>query len=295
VRHNPPDAQPFRLTICGVVCALVLMIGLSGRADAARRDVKVLHTYASSTAWEVINAVAVNAATLAPLLPAGYQTIPASALGLGSPTQGIVVLANYQGLRPSIDQRSSGRDDQVAIDVGILVAEPAEASLINVNLPGAFHIYTLAIYTDDAGYAASLQGSGMPVELVRDITYDRQFVDATGFGTLTVNVSNHDASFHSINTGFGYQPVGGALNAVFWHWDHQGTSALHFHNEPFLQGQALSQVYLRPDSRWGSLLLGGGIGPCPADPASRSECVSTPSLNFRYPQGSRGQLTLITG
>jgi hypothetical protein len=51
----------------------------------------------------------------------------------------------------------------VAIDVGILVAEPPEAASVGANVPGAFHLYTLAIYTDDAQYAASLQGTDMPV------------------------------------------------------------------------------------------------------------------------------------
>jgi hypothetical protein len=160
-----------------------------------------------------------------------------------------------------------------------------------VNLPGAFHFYTLAIYTDDSHYADSLE-DWMPIEFVKSTTYDRQFDDATGVGTLAVNVPDHDSPLHSISDAFGYQLQSGALDAVFWHQGNRGTSVLHFHDEPFLRGQALSQVYARPAGWLGSLLLGGGIGPCPADAAGNA-CVQAPSQNLRYPAGSRGQLSLI--
>jgi hypothetical protein len=202
------------------------------------------------------------------------------------------MVANVQGSRISIDGRQSHNDDIRVVDVGILVAEPAEAALADANPPGALHFHTLAIYTDDPRYAASLHASGMPAELVTGIAFDRRFDDATGFGTLAADVPTRDAPFHSTSTGFGYQPVPGELDVVFWHRDRHGTSVLHS-RQTVLQGPAASQLYLRPGSRWGRLLLGGGIGPCPADPPSRSECVSTPSLNFRFPQGFHKQLSRI--
>jgi hypothetical protein len=160
-----------------------------------------------------------------------------------------------------------------------------------VNFPGAFHFYTLAIYTEDPQYADSLQG-WMPVEFVKSITYVRQVDDATGFGTLAVSVPDRDSPFHSFSNAFGYQLQGGALDAVFWRQGKRGTSVLHFHDEPFLRGQAVSQVYARSSSWLGSLLLGGGIGPCPPDTAGNA-CLQAPALNLRYPAGSRGQLSLV--
>jgi hypothetical protein len=286
------NSRSFVPVVLGVIGAL-LLTGYSPRADAARRDVQILHTYETTDAWEVTSAIAVSADKLTPLLPPGYVMVPASAIGFGNPDQGIVILVNFQGLRPSIDQRSSLDADQVVIDIGILIAEPAEAALVNANLPGAFHFYALAIYTDNPRYAASLQGSGMPVEFVREISYDRQFDDAAGSGTLKVNVPNRDGPFHSMNSGISYLLMNGALNGVFWHTDRRGTSALHFQDQPFLQGQAFSQLYLLPHTSWGRLLLGGGFGPCPAEPATGYQCVTAPSLNFRYPQGTHGRLSLI--
>ncbi len=294
MRRLVEAARPICLTVVGVIGALVLQTGFSAQADAARSGLEILHTYATSNAWEISSGITLSAASLRPLLPAGYQPFPASALGFGGADQGIVAIVNFQGLQPTIDQRPSGADDQIAIDVGIVVAEPAEAALINANVPGAFHIYALTIYTNDARYAASLEGSGIPVEYVRGITYDRQITDATGIGQVAVNVPSHDAPFHSALNGFGYQPRSGPLNAVFWHQDQRGTAALHVHDEPYLQGQGFSQVYLRPDSPLGMLALGGGLGPCPAGPDPRFGCVNAAALNFRYPRGTHVELDLIT-
>jgi hypothetical protein len=69
---------------------------------------------------------------------------------------------------------------------------------------------------------------------------------------------------------------------------------LHFHDEPFRQGQALSQVYTQPASKWDNLLSGGGFGPGAPDPKTGYNSIVTPSLNFRYDQGSRGRLILLS-
>lgn len=293
MRNDVWAYRPFSLLVAGAICALILVGGLPQPVEAARPDVSVLHTYATANAWEVSSAIAVNATSLLPLLPSGYQLVPASALGVGSGTQGVVGIVNFQGRGSTIDGRPSGDGTLVAIDVGILVVEPAEAALVGANVPGALHLYTLAIYANDARYVASLQSSGLPVEHVKEIGYDRQFDDTTGFGTLTVKVPNHRAPFRSVLNGLGYQLQSGALNGVFWYRDHQKTAALHFQDQPFLQGQAFGQVYLPTDSDLGRLVLGGGFGPCPPGPGPRVGCVTAPALNFRYPQGTHGTLSLI--
>src|SRR5205085_8213304 len=142
------------------------------------------------------------------------------------------VVVNFHGYQPKIDQASDGNAEQTDIDVGILVAEPPDAAVADLNIPGAFHVYTLGIYTDDSHYADSLQGS-MPVEFLKQITYNRQFDDTTGFGTLAVNVPDRDSPISSINNAYGYQSQTGALDAVFWHNGTNGKSVLHFHNLPF--------------------------------------------------------------
>lgn len=270
--------------------ALMLLSAISAPAEAASRAATG-HAYATSDARELVNTIAVSTSTLLPLVPPGYNIVPAATLGVGSSTQGIVVVVNFQGYQPVIDRGSDGNTEQTDIDVGILVAEPADAALASVNLPGAFHFYTLAVYTDDSHYADSLERS-IPVEFIKHITYDRQYDDATGFGTLAVNIPDRDSPISSINNAFGYELQTGALDAVFWHNGNNGKSVLHFHNQPFLSGQALSQVYTRPGTWLGKLLLGAGSGACPTD-AVGNACVQTPSLNLRYPAGTRGQLSFI--
>src|SRR5262249_55867313 len=61
----------------------------------------------------------------------------------------------------------------------------------------------------------------------------------------------------------------------------------------FQQGQAVSQIYTQPGSKWNNLLSGGGLGPGTPDPVTGYDSIVTPSLNFRYPQGSSGRLLLI--
>jgi hypothetical protein len=68
---------------------------------------------------------------------------------------------------------------------------------------------------------------------------------------------------------------------------------LHFHDEPFQQGQAQSQIYTQPGSKWDNLLSGGGLGPGTTDPVTGYHSIVTPSLNFHYGQGTSGRLMLI--
>jgi hypothetical protein len=253
---------------------------------------KLVHTFETSSAAEVANTIPVSAAKLLALLPAGYQLVPAAALGIGGPDLGIVVIANYRGDNLQIDQGRRRKDELIAIDVGILVNEPAESAMVGVNTPGAFHLYTLAIYTNDPLYAISLLMAEMPVEFVPGITYERLMDDASGLGDVNVGVPAWHNPFYSRNTGFGYEPAG-ALDAVFWHNGVRGQAVLHFHDEPFRQGQALSQVYTQPGSKWDNLLSGGGFGPGAPDPTTGYNSIVTPSLNLRYDRGSRGRLMLI--
>jgi hypothetical protein len=262
----------------------------SDRTDPAASRVRVLHTYNALKAREITSLITIKARKLERLLPAGYQLLPASALALGRADQGIVALSNYHGLGAQVDRRP--RRDQVAIDIAILVAEPADAAQAGLSIPGAYHLYALKILTDDPIYAASLRRAGMPVRYLRHIGYDRQIDDPSGAGTLTVNVPANRPLLRSIHTAFGYQPAG-TLDPVFWFNGSRGVAALHFHDVGFEQGQALSQIYTQPGSNLDNLLAGGGIGTCPRDPQTGDNCVTSQALNFRFPQGSRGQLTVI--
>ena len=139
-------------------------------ARAGHAGVSTLHTYAHSLGHEIDNAIAVDAVTLASLLPAGHVALPASALGLGGADEGIVAIINFEGLDPVIDNRPPRKENRVAIDVGILVAEPAQAAAAGLSFPGAFHFYTLAMYSNDAPYFASLRSADMPIEFVPKLT-----------------------------------------------------------------------------------------------------------------------------
>ena len=80
-----------------LLVALALLGSLSqtfgaGKGQGKRHGVAVLHTYGTESATEVINTIPVSAANLVPLLPDGYELIPAAALGLGGWDQGIVVM-----------------------------------------------------------------------------------------------------------------------------------------------------------------------------------------------------------
>jgi len=291
-----PDAVHRRLShilIKRTLVACIAALGLVGQSFIDRANAQVLHTYGNSLGHEVANVIAVSASKLRPLVPPEYTILPASSLLVGTSAQGIVTIANFQGINPTVDQRPSSRQSQVAIDVGILVVEPADAAKAGVNIPGAFHIYALTIFTNDAQYAASLRTGDMPVEFVDTIGYQRDMDDATGVGDLIVSVPARYPTLYSINTGQGYGAAHGAFNAVFWNDGQRGTAVLNFIDQPFLQGSAFSYIYTRPYSTLNALLDGGGLGSCSSDPQTGFNCVMAPSLNLRYDEGTVGKLQLI--
>jgi hypothetical protein len=251
----------------------------------------VLHTYETEFGTEVINTIPVGAANLVPLLPGGYQLVPAAALGLGGWDQGIVAIVNFQGTNNTLDGRRSRQRRRTVIDLLILVAEPAAAEMAGLDIPGAFHLYSLAFYTDDVRYAASLRSADMPVEFVPRLMHDRQ-IDMDGEGTLFVDVPSKNSPFYSLNTAFGHSPAG-PLDAVFWYEGKKGTAAIHFQHDTHEEEQAQSLVFTEPGSPLNALLEGGGFGPGPTDPETGYESVTTPSLNILYPQGAFGRLLLI--
>lgn len=256
-----------------------------------KRDAVVLHTYGTGFATELANTIPVNAAKLHSLLPAGYELVPAAAFGLGGWDEGIVVIVNFQGTNNTVDRRKFRKVSSTRIDLAILVAEPAEAELAGADIPGAFHFYSLAFYTDDPEFAESLRGADMPIEFVPQITHERR-IDAAGEGTLTVGVPSKHSPFYSLNTALGYAPAG-PLDAVFWYEGKKGTVVLHYQLETTEWGQAQSLIFTEPASPLNVLLEGGGFGPGPTDPENGYESVIAPSLNLLYPQGSRGRLLLI--
>jgi hypothetical protein len=267
------------------------LITLAAQAPLARAETKVVHTYTAAFATEIINAVPVSAANLAPLLPDGYELVPAAALGLGGWDQGIVAIVNFQGTRCTIDGRRSHKRLRTVINVLILVAEPAAARKADLDIPGAFHLYALAMFTDDLLYAASLRSVHMPIEFVPRIEHDRQ-IDADGVGTLAVGVPSKHSPFYSLNTALGHSPAG-PLHAVFWYEGRRGTAALHFQHDAHEEGDAQSLIFTEPGSPLHVLLKGGGFGPGPTDPDTGYESVITPSLNILYPEGALGRLWLI--
>lgn len=271
----------------------IAMFAMFGQAPLARAEVELLHTFGSSVAHEVAIVIPVSISKLAGLLPAGYRVLPASVLGFGDSDQGLVGILNFQGISPSVDSRTNGKPTRASIDVVILIAEPAEAVQAGVNIPGAFHTYTLAIYTDNRRYAVGLRAGDMPVEFVKKLTYQRTMDDESGAGNLTVTVPSKKSPFKSVSTGFDYSLQEGALNAILWHDGRDGRVALHFHDEPFRQGTAISRVYTKPHSRWEELLAQGGLGSCPSDPETGYSCVNAVAINFRYDDGDSGRLLLI--
>jgi hypothetical protein len=285
VRANAVSQRKF------AAAAYLALITWMAQAPPARAETKLIHTYPTAAATEVVNAIPVSAAKLVSLLPDGYEPVPAAVLGLGGWDQGIVVIVNFQGASGAVDGRMPRNWFRTVIDIGILVTEPAAAELAGVDIPGAFHFYSLAFYTDDAEFAASLRSADMPVEYVPHIVHDRQ-IDADGEGTLLMAVPSKDSPFYSASTAFGYSPAG-PLNAVFWYEGKQGTAALHFQHEVHEEGQAQSLIFTEAGSPLNMLLDGGGFGPGPTDPATGYESVITPSLNILYPQGALGRLLLI--
>src|SRR5262245_7671066 len=107
------------------VAAGLVLITLAAQAAVARAQPKVLHTYRTEFATELINAIPVSAANLVPHLPDGYELVPAAVLGLGGWDQGLVVIVNFQGANGRVDGRKSHQRFRTVIDLGIMVAEPA--------------------------------------------------------------------------------------------------------------------------------------------------------------------------
>lgn len=255
--------------------------------------VRLLHTYSKSTAVELVSAIPVDADKLTGLLPAGYTVRSAADVGLGEPQQGLVLIANFRGEDPKIDDRARGRETQVAVDLGIFVNQPAGAAAAGVDMESAFQFYALAIYTDDAPYAASLRAADMPVEHIHDILYDRQMDDLSGIGKLRVRIRTNKPLLLSVNKGLEYATVGDALDAVFWYEGKRGTAVLHFHDIPLEQGNGKSKVFTPPGSMLEELISGGGLGPCAPDPVTGYPCVLSRAMNLRYRNGSTGRLLLL--
>jgi hypothetical protein len=285
--------KTFQRSLCGI--AAMAIVGLMGaRAQSEGVQTEVLHTIGNSKGHEIVNVIAVDLAKLRPLVPAHYTPVPASSVLFGRPDQGLVVIANFQAFNPTIDNTPGHRRAQVDIDVAILIAEPADAAKLGLNVPGAFHLYALRIFTDDPRYAEVLRSGGIPVEFIDRIGYQRNTDDATGVGDLIVTLPEHFPFLTSINSGQGYAPVpGGANRAAFWFDGDRGTVVLSFVDQPFRQGGAVSRIYTRPNGSLSLLLDGGGLGPCPSDPKTGFKCILAPGLNFSYDQGTAGTLYLI--
>lgn len=298
-----------RATLRTAVCALLGLliqgcestpnpteVGLSHQgADAFLRspaNAGILHTYSNSLGHEVASLIPVDATKLVPLLPAGYDIVSAAALGVGAPSDGIVVLANFRGFDQTVDARNAGQE-YVSVWVAILVAEPAEAAEVGVDIPGAFHGYALGAHVNSAEVFASLQIADLPVELLGSIGYQRGMDDASGVGDVLVTVPAKDAPFSSFHhSEQGYAPAG-AVDAVFWYDGRMGRAALHYHGEHSRQGFAVSQIYTEAQGALGSLIDGGGWGPCDPDPVTGHSCVIAPAFNLRYDEGSVGRLLLV--
>lgn len=275
-------------SLCAI--AAMVVVGLMG----ARAEAEVLHTFGNSKGHEIVNVIAVDMTRLRPLVPAQYTPVPASAVLFGRPDQGVVVMANFQALNPFVDNTPGHRRTQVDIDVAILIAEPAAAASVGLNVPGTFHLYALRIFTDDPRYAESLRHGGIPVEFFEQIGYQRPMDDATGVGDLIVSLPERHPFLASANAGQGYAPVPNAANrAAFWVDGERGTAVLSFVDQPFRQGGAISRIYTRPNGSLNRLLEGGGLGPCPPDPNTGFPCILAPGLNFSYDQGTVGTLQLL--
>lgn len=289
-REIGPRRSSRRLRTFVLGCAAVPY--LIGHSTVARAEAEVLHTYGNSLGQEVISVIAVDASKLRPLVPAEYDLVPASSVGFGQPDQGIVVVGNFRGIDYIVDQRRNAHE-QVAIDVVALVNQPSQASGAGLDIPGAFHVYALTIYTNDAQYAGSFYQTGFPVEYVSKIEYHRGMNDATGVGSLSIDVPSKLSPFSTLSTGQGYARAPGAFNTVFWHDSKRGKSVLHFFDQPFSQGTAISQIYTRPGSKWDDLFSGGGLGPCAPQAGTGYHCITAPALNMRYDEGTKGKLMLI--
>ncbi|MGW0185789.1 hypothetical protein ACWDV7_08570 [Streptomyces sp. NPDC003362] len=255
-----------------------------------RPGVQVLHNYQFSFATEVSNAIRVNKEKLIPLLPEGYSPVPASALGVGGENDGVVAIVNICDENLSIDGAPSRRTTLVQ-DVGILVREPADAAAAGLDIPGAFHIYLLALYTDNRPYAESLRSGDIPVQFVPNITHDRR-IDEAGVGEQTVRVPAKDNPYYSLNKATGFVATG-EVAAILWHEGDKGTAALNFRFDLAQQGSAQSEVFTKPGTKLNRLLAGGGAGPGPTDPKTGFASIRTPSLTFQYSQGGNGSLILI--
>ena len=261
-------------------------------SSSAPAQAEVLHHYGNSVAHEIVNVVAVDMAKLRPLVPAAYTIVPASSVHFGRPDQGLVVIENVQAFNAVVDSSALPRS-LVHIDVAILIAEPASAASLGLNIPGAFHLYLLRIFTDDPRFSASLHSGGMPVEFDQRIGYERTMDDTTGVGNLVVTVPDRYPFLYSINTSQGYAPHTGANVAAFWHDGERGTTVLSFVDQPFRQGGALSRIYTRPNGSLQLLLNGGGLESCPPDQKTGFICILAPSVNFKFDNGTVGKLQLL--
>ena len=281
-----------RVCLRSALIVFLMVFGNLAPGHAADQQARTVHTYRNVSGVEIANVITVDITNLVSLVPAGYSILPAATVGFGGLDQGVVAIANFRGLTPMVDQRTTGKVQQVAVDIGILVTQPNKAAMAGLDIPGAFHFYTLAIYSDDARYMASLRDADMPASF-KNIIYNRAINDTTGIGDLTVVVPDSKSPLASRNVGLTLAPAVGAFDTIFWYNGKRGTAALHFKDEPFQTGTANSQIYALRDSKLGNLLLSGGLGQCASDPNLVFLCVASKSLNLLYPQGTVGTLLLM--
>lgn len=200
MKYTTPSFQ--RLLVRVLLSLSLLVAGTPAQADA-----EVLHTYVVSKGHEVDHLIAVDAAKLVDLLPAGYALVPASEFGVGSPDQGIVVIINFEGLDPTIDNRLMSAHNRVGVDVTILVTEPAGAAEAGVAFPGAFHFYTLAMYSNDPPYVASLRQAGIPIGISPNLVYQWGVDDVSGAGEVAIDIPTPRSALASRSTAFGFGPL----------------------------------------------------------------------------------------
>jgi len=281
-----------------LLLGLVLLTAIEATSPNAEHGNKklnikeVVHKYSNTNSMEFINFIAVDMSKVRHLVPDEYILAPASSLGVGRDDQAIFGIASFQGFHPSVDGRRTKVEKQIAIDIGVVIQEPSEASELGLSFPGAFQGYVFQIFTNDKVYADSLHRSDIPVQFNSHITYQREMDDETGVGNLEVVLSALAASLKFSDVGTGYAPANG-LQAVFWHNGPNRKSVLHFQDDLIKEGNAYSQVYVRSDGPWANIVEGGGQGSCSSDPVSGFICVQAPSLNLRYPTGTKGELLII--
>jgi hypothetical protein len=252
------------------VLVTLLVLSLLGQNGFAST---LVHTTTCETGDEVIPVITVALTTAQANIPTGYTAMPASYLGVGTATQGVVVVVQFQCTNFKVDGVLS-EDTHLSAYVGVLVLAPAHAPS---NPAGSLHLYVLRVHTNDEIFFEAVQDANIPVE--RNQGLELAVTKDINGNLIMLNVTV--PGYFKTGNSCGAATVPRAGKDAFLYYDNGSVhSLLYYPASPTVgQGSCASTVYPLSSNKYFSGLI----------PAN----VDVPGLHHKYDLGNEGQIIIL--